>query len=148
MQPFEPGAKLLGKKVGHDAHELADLDEQPLELDDGALDSNGIEPVDLADSIVVPGRAEEPPSQRDHEIGEDHLKRRQVSANEPVALHARAPSFELGIRLEPPRCSHRRPCWKGYQKSRAPKRRGREHASRRGVERRSNVGPFGDAVVR
>ena len=42
LQAFEPGAKLLREEVGHDAEQLADLDEEPLELDNRSLYAQGI----------------------------------------------------------------------------------------------------------
>ena len=45
LQPLELVAERLGEEVGHDADELADLDEQALQLDDGALDAAGVAPV-------------------------------------------------------------------------------------------------------
>ena len=45
LQPFELAAKGLGQEVGHDADELADLDEQALQLDHRLLDPAGVAPV-------------------------------------------------------------------------------------------------------
>ena len=42
LKALELFAKLVGEKVGHDADELTDFDEKPLQADDGALDTAGV----------------------------------------------------------------------------------------------------------
>jgi len=46
LQGFQLLAKGIGKQVGHDADELADLDEKALQIDDGGQHALGVLAVD------------------------------------------------------------------------------------------------------
>jgi hypothetical protein len=97
LETLEARSKLLGEEVGHDAEELADFDEETLKLDDGALDAQRVLAVRGPDAVVVPARAEQLASEAERDVGEDHLKRGEVRADEAVALNARALDGELTI---------------------------------------------------
>src|SRR5580658_6182305 len=58
LQAFELAPEFFGEKVGEDREELADLDEQPLEGEDGRLDAASVLSVDVGHPLC-PVRAPE-----------------------------------------------------------------------------------------
>src|SRR5262249_53319211 len=95
LKSLEPGPKLLGQEIGHDAEELAHLDEEALELDYRALHAERVLAMRIGDAVVVPARAEKSAAETEGGVREDDLERREVRADEAVALHAGAIGGEL-----------------------------------------------------
>ena len=53
LQAFELPAELRGQEVCHDRQQLADLDEEALQTEDGGVDAARVAGVDLADARVA-----------------------------------------------------------------------------------------------
>ena len=86
LQPLELAAERVGQEVRHDREQLADLDEQALELEDRDVDAPRVPPVDLADALAAVRLAEEPRLRGEPHVAEDDLERRRVGAEEAPAV--------------------------------------------------------------
>ena len=96
LQAFEPAAKRLGEEVGHDADQLADLDEQALQLDHRLLDPAGVAPVGLLGDLLQLVRAHEAALEREPQVRGRHQQRGGVGAQQPPPGWLRAGAGATG----------------------------------------------------
>ena len=86
LQPLQLLAKGVGQNVGHDADELADLDEQAAQLDDGGLESGGRScGASPASARAMAAGAAKPPRDRQAEIRQRDLGGHEVGGEETRA---------------------------------------------------------------
>jgi hypothetical protein len=88
LQPLELAPKLLGQEVGEDREELADLDEEPLQHQDGALDALGVPLVHVGEVALLVALAPQPRLEGEPQVARDHAEGGPVRANEAVAARA------------------------------------------------------------
>jgi len=97
LKALELGAELLGEEVRQDGKELADLDEEALELEDGALDALRVLLVNAGELLIAVRAPEEPRLEREPQVAPEHDERRRVRLHEAQVRGRRRPERELAV---------------------------------------------------
>jgi hypothetical protein len=83
LQALQLAAKVLGEEVRHDADELADLDEEALQLDHRALHAAGVPAMDLEGQPLDRLARTEAPAHREPQVRDHDLRGDQVRLQQP-----------------------------------------------------------------